>query len=182
MSTPTAVSEEGRALIKHHEGCRLTAYLCPANKVTIGYGHVIVPSWDYQLFRLQRSVLIDIVNECVRMRRITQEAVVSLRLSPQQVDDLLAADLRKIALFITSTHQGIALTQAMFDALASLIFNIGQGNYAPSTLRKNLLRGDLAAAAAEFDRWVFATVKGQKQKLPGLITRRAAERTLFERR
>jgi lysozyme len=32
-------SQEGVALICHFEGCRLEAYLCPANVWTIGYGH-----------------------------------------------------------------------------------------------------------------------------------------------
>lgn len=32
-------SPEGIALIKRFEGCRLEAYLCPANVWTIGYGH-----------------------------------------------------------------------------------------------------------------------------------------------
>ena len=33
------ISDKGLALIKTHEGCRLAAYLCPAGKWTIGYGH-----------------------------------------------------------------------------------------------------------------------------------------------
>jgi len=33
------VSEEGISLIRHFEGCRLDAYLCPAGVWTIGYGH-----------------------------------------------------------------------------------------------------------------------------------------------
>ena len=33
------ISDKGLALIKAHEGCRLAAYLCPAGKWTIGYGH-----------------------------------------------------------------------------------------------------------------------------------------------
>lgn len=33
------VSDKGVALIRNFEGCRLTAYLCPAGKWTIGYGH-----------------------------------------------------------------------------------------------------------------------------------------------
>ena len=32
-------SDKGIALIKSFEGCRLTAYLCPAGVWTIGYGH-----------------------------------------------------------------------------------------------------------------------------------------------
>ena len=31
--------DEGVALIRHFEGCRLKAYKCPANVWTIGYGH-----------------------------------------------------------------------------------------------------------------------------------------------
>ena len=33
------LSEKGISLIKKFEGCHLTAYLCPAGKWTIGYGH-----------------------------------------------------------------------------------------------------------------------------------------------
>lgn len=34
-------SEKGRAIIREFEGLRLNAYLCPANKWTIGYGWTI---------------------------------------------------------------------------------------------------------------------------------------------
>lgn len=33
------ISEKGKQLIKSYEGCRLTAYRCPANVLTIGWGH-----------------------------------------------------------------------------------------------------------------------------------------------
>jgi len=33
------ISQEGLALIKRFEGCRLEAYKCSANVLTIGYGH-----------------------------------------------------------------------------------------------------------------------------------------------
>lgn len=33
------ISQNGIDLIKRFEGCRLTAYKCPANVWTIGYGH-----------------------------------------------------------------------------------------------------------------------------------------------
>lgn len=33
------ISEDGLQLIRAHEGLRLKAYLCPAGKWTIGYGH-----------------------------------------------------------------------------------------------------------------------------------------------
>jgi len=34
------ISEEGLSLIKKYEGCELKAYRCPANVLTIGYGHI----------------------------------------------------------------------------------------------------------------------------------------------
>lgn len=33
------ISDSGLALIKSFEGCHLTAYICPAGRLTIGYGH-----------------------------------------------------------------------------------------------------------------------------------------------
>ena len=33
------ISDKGLELIKSFEGCHLTAYICPAGKLTIGYGH-----------------------------------------------------------------------------------------------------------------------------------------------
>jgi len=32
------MTDEGLALIRHFEGCKLTAYTCPAGVLTIGYG------------------------------------------------------------------------------------------------------------------------------------------------
>ena len=34
------ISEEGKSLIKKFEGCKLEAYLCPAQKWTIAYGRI----------------------------------------------------------------------------------------------------------------------------------------------
>ena len=34
------ISQEGIALIKKFEGCKLEAYLCPAQKWTIAYGRI----------------------------------------------------------------------------------------------------------------------------------------------
>ena len=39
MKDRMKTSHEGIELIKHFEGCRLEAYLCPADVLTIGYGH-----------------------------------------------------------------------------------------------------------------------------------------------
>ncbi|MDR2366135.1 MAG: lysozyme [Zoogloeaceae bacterium] len=70
----------------------------------------------------------------------------------------------------------VPVTENQALALADLVFNIGEGAFAKSTLLKKLNAGDYEGAAAEFDRWVYANGK----KLPGLVKRRAAERKLFE--
>lgn len=68
------------------------------------------------------------------------------------------------------------ITQGQYDALVSLTFNIGTTALAKSTLVRKLNAGDCLGAAREFDRWVYA--KGKR--LNGLVSRRAAERRLFE--
>jgi lysozyme len=175
------ISPRGIELITRsgHDDCRLAAYVCPAGKVTIGYGHVLLPKFDCQLFRTDAARLGRLIADCLAAGRITQEAATVLRINMAQAMELLARDTKQTALFLNSVTR-VPLNQNQFDALCSLIFNIGQGNYAESTLRKKLHDKDYAGAAAEFERWVMGTVGGKKQRLPGLITRRAAERALFE--
>lgn len=78
----------------------------------------------------------------------------------------------------------VSLTQNEFDALVSLVFNIGQGRFAKSTCLR-LLNQNFKAAAInsiatyendEWHGWVY--VAGQVSK--GLVTRRQAEQKLFE--
>lgn len=71
----------------------------------------------------------------------------------------------------------VPLSQNQYDALVSLVFNIGRASFARSALLKKLNSGDVNGAAQEFPRWVYA--KGKK--LPGLITRRNDEMELFLR-
>lgn len=70
------------------------------------------------------------------------------------------------------------LKQNQFDALVDFVFNLGGGNFSGSTLLKKVNAGDYAGAANEFEKWVKASGK----TLPGLVTRRAKERALFEGR
>jgi lysozyme len=71
----------------------------------------------------------------------------------------------------------VPLNQSQFDALCDFVFNLGEGNFRGSTLLKKLNAKDYTGAAAEFPRWNKASGK----VMPGLVTRRAAERALFER-
>lgn len=179
MQQPLDLSPNGLALIKQHEGVRLQAYLCPANKLTIGYGHVLLPRWDNGLFnRLSSDELSRIIDNCQSRRALTHEAKVVLNIKQAQADELLLKDVRQTVLFLNSILSG--LNQNQFDAVVSFVFNVGQGNFATSTLRKKLLAGLFDACGVEFDKWIYTTQHGKKIKLPGLITRRAAERALFE--
>jgi len=176
--TPDTVSAACLALIKEHEQLRLNAYLCPSNRLTIGYGHVLLPKFDPALFGIHASTLARIIDDCQSRRRVTPEARSLLRLSESAVETLLMKDVSQTARFLNSVVQ-VPLNQNQFDALCSFVFNIGQGNYATSTLRKQLEAGDYQAAADQFPRWVYGSVNGKKSKLNGLITRRDAERALF---
>jgi lysozyme len=67
------------------------------------------------------------------------------------------------------------LTQGQFDALVSFTYNEGAGRLQSSTLLKVLNAGDYAAVPAQLMEWVY----GGGVKLPGLVTRRAAEAAMF---
>lgn len=71
----------------------------------------------------------------------------------------------------------VPLPDYCYAALVSFTFNLGEGALATSTLRRLINQGRLEEAGPQFDRWVFAGA----QKLPGLVRRRAAERSLFEK-
>jgi lysozyme len=69
----------------------------------------------------------------------------------------------------------VVLTQGQFDALVSFVFNCGAAAFGNSTLLRLLNGGDRTGAAEQFKRWN----RGADGVLPGLVTRRAAERDLF---
>lgn len=69
----------------------------------------------------------------------------------------------------------VGLSQNQFDALVSLVFNIGETNFRKSTLLRKLNAGDYEGAAEEFPRWVYQ--KGEV--LRGLVRRRAEEMEIF---
>jgi lysozyme len=100
---------------------------------------------------------------------------VGKRFSSEVCANLLRQDLR-VAEAAVKRCTLSPVTQEQYDALVSLTFNIGGTAYCKSTLVKRLNAGQCYATGAQFDRWVFAG----KRKLPGLVRRRAEERTMFE--
>lgn len=57
-------------------------------------------------------------------------------------------------------------------ALIDFVYNVGQGQFASSTLLKKLNRGDIVGACNELPRWVY----DNGVKLNGLVTRRNIEK------
>ena len=134
------------AMIRRFEGLSLAPYLCPSGLPTIGFGHVILAGESH----LRAGVTVE------------------------QAESLLLHDLAW-ALF-AARNVGRVLTEGQAAALASLIYNIGAGAWAGSSIRGAVMAGDMATAAGQFARWN----RGGGRVLPGLVSRRAAERAIFE--
>ena len=96
-------------------------------------------------------------------------------ITQQQAEDMLVDDLDAAADGVRSLVT-VPLTQGQFDALCDFVFNLGEGRLRDSTLLRLLNEGRYSEAAAQFRFWVMAG----GHPLPGLVTRRAAERAMFE--
>lgn len=136
-------------IAKPFEGLRLRPYYDPVGYPTIGYGHL-----------LSREPWADLS----RWREIDE----------REAERQLAIDLRRAAKSVYRLCPG-PLKATQLAALIDFTFNCGAGNLEVSTLRKAVNRGDVARAAEQFGRWVYA----RGVKLPGLVRRRAAEREMF---
>lgn len=151
------LSDEGYRLLRSFEGYhdelpdgRCRAYRCPSGVLTIGYG------------------TIHGVYEGMIWTREQAEAAMRA-----EVADVETAVERLVT---------VDIAQNEFDALVLLAYNIGFGDdgLAGSTVLKRLNAGDRAGAAEAFKMWT----KGRDAantlvELPGLVTRRAREATLF---
>ncbi len=140
------LSQKIKQLIKNWEGCKLTAYRCPAGVLTIGYGHTgpdVTPG-----------------------KRITQA----------EADSLFETDIRKFVAKVAPLFAGVNLNNNQFDALVSLSYNIGSlSAKAPTLLRKVKANPNDPSIRAEFLKHVNARVNGVLKPLPGLVKRRTAE-------
>ena len=125
-------SANGIAHIKEFEGFRGKRYLCPANKPTIGYGHVIVDSERATLWNVE--------------------------LTEDQATKLLMKDLVRFEDAV-SAMVAVPLTQGQFDALVSFAYNLGEAKLRSSTLLKLLNAGDYEGARKQINRWVYSNGK-----------------------
>lgn len=91
-----------------------------------------------------------------------------------QADARLRDDLQ-VALDAVHRHVTKPLTVNQEAALASFVFNLGETQFAKSTLLRKIREGDEIGAALEFTKWHHV---GQKP-LKGLLRRRLDEAALF---
>lgn len=137
-------------VIKHYEGCELDAYLCPAGIPTIGYGNTFYKD-----------------GKPVKMGdKITKE----------QAEELLPGIVQKFALQVNN-YIKTSLLQHQFDALVSLAYNIGMGNFAKSTLLGLVnKKAERIQVGNEFLKWN----KSKGKELKGLTNRRKTEAELYK--
>jgi GH24 family phage-related lysozyme (muramidase) len=93
----------------------------------------------------------------------------------QRADARFARHLAQFEAGVLHGLRGSAVTQAQFDAMVSLAYNIGVAAFQGSTLLRRHRAGDYAAAEAEFHRWNRAGGRVMK----GLVRRRAAEARMY---
>ena len=146
------LSPVGLSLIKRHEGFCGHPYRCPAGVPTIGYGATYYPD----------------TGRAVTLRDPAITEVQASALLKKQVERFVAA---------VNRYVHVPLNQNQFDALVSLAYNIGLENLRTSTLLRLLNQQQYSAAAEQFPRWNKANGRIQ----PGLVRRRADEKSLFER-
>lgn len=137
-------SQDGLALIKSFESCRLEAYQDIGGVWTCGWGSTgfdigpgTVWSHDQADFRLNAT---------------------------------LAEKEKSVGALVPKN-----LTNNQFSACVCFVYNLGQGNFAKSTLLNCIKTYHLDDAANEFLRWC----KVDGIEVPGLLRRREAERALF---
>jgi lysozyme len=144
-----STSANGLAIIKKHEGLRLSSYLCPAGVPTIGYGNTRYPDG--------RKVILG--------EKLSSE---------KEATQLLLASLQS---FEAAVNRHLPnLNQCQFDALVSFTYNVGTGAFIKSTLlKKAKVNPADPSIVDEFQKWV----RGGGKVLPGLVTRRREEANLY---
>lgn len=184
ITTPAAAGAAGRLhpqlvpmvqrLESLHDGDKRTPELepvmCPVGAWTVGYGRVLThPQTGRQLRGEADRAL---------------AMAVYRRHWPQGLDRagavaLLEEDLGEEAAGVDAAVT-VPLSPAQRAALTSFRYNVGAAAFAKSTLLRKLNAGDVVGAAEQFAVWNKGTVGGRKVVLGGLVTRRKAERLLFE--
>lgn len=98
----------------------------------------------------------------------------NMTITQAQAEEYLRQDVSQVELELAVHH--LSLTQNRYDAVVSLIFNIGTAAFAKSTiLRKLKANPDDPTIPDEFRRWIYC----RGQVLEGLKRRREQEIQLY---
>lgn len=89
------ITKTGLDLIKTFEGCKLTAYRCPAGVLTIGYGHT------------------------------GKDVKEGLKITQEKAEQLLASDLAAFEKKVDKYKEKYDWNQNEFDSLVSFAYNVG---------------------------------------------------------
>lgn len=146
--------------VKGFESLELVGYADPIGIPTIGWGH------------------------------IGEAAVIGKKITKEEAQRLYDADARNVdaAINLHVLSKGVTLNQNQYDALFSLVFNLGPHNIftkvyqngykSGSVLYNKLLQRDYEAVADRFTDFVKAGGK----VLNGLVRRREAEARMFKKK
>ncbi len=137
-------------LIKRLEGIKLHSYRDVAFVWTIGIGTTIYPNGDH-----------------VKEGETCTE---------EQANEYLLHDLKRR----TAAIGELPVNQNQYDAIVSLVYNIGITNWNNSTLRKLVKHGGLQHdIRAEFMKWCKVRKRGKLIESAGLKNRRQIESDLY---
>ena len=131
-----AIAQSTLDYITEEEGFRTKAYKDSKGLLTIGVGHLI---------------------------KADEPHLKTAELSHQEVMDLLRSDLKWCSEAVESSVK-VPLTQAQFDALYSLCFNIGETAFKKSTVVRRLNAGDYKGAADAILMWNKPAVLEKRRK------------------
>lgn len=147
-----SLSPAGMEFIMKHEGMRTKAYKDSAGIWTICVG----ATRDMNGYPVRQGLTYSIEDCLALLDRDTQDSVRA-----------------------TQKNIKVPMLAHEFDAVTSFNFNVGGGALSASKLRK-VINGDVKGDVySEFLRWDKITVKGVKQRSPGLHNRRVAEANLY---
>jgi len=143
------ISSNGVKFITKWEGLKLSKYLCPAGKWTIGVGHVILPHEN-----------------------------ISDTITKERAESILRSDLvrfeKAIKKFIT-----VRLNQNQFDALVSFIFNTGEGGIRNTSVQSTVNEQKFSEVPEKLQMWSKMRQNGKLVVSQGLLRRRMSESELF---
>jgi lysozyme len=142
------LSYKGTQKIAEYEGFRDKAYKDSAGIWTIGFG----------------SINVDGIPVAQGQTITREKAILQMQ-----------ADLAWAQTAVNKLVR-IGLAQHQFDALVSLVYNIGETAFSKSTLLKHINQQNFILAAQEFPKWNKAGGK----VVQGLTNRRLSEKDMFE--